>query len=385
MKFFFKNSIAIIFLLLVGLMFVGCDKINDDKFVMYVVPNNYKYGQVSGEGIYNKGIQVKISATPNHEYKFKSWSDGVIDNPRTVIVGEVKTYTAIFVEKEKYTISLNINDGRFGDITINNKNLSTLTTFEGEEVSLVAKPKEDCRFTGWSDGETSETRTIIMDKDYNLTANFVIGNLIEVNGHNVTIINAKADISSDKLILNATKKVNFGYWSSSQFDENYMLGIQSSLEIDISDINEDITFTANNTFDNWFFGLTTSEEEIFDDKVILYNSNFLSNWVEYSTEVSSNITYFPNYIQGSKIKMYGDADYYTKILINYLLDSPYNILDIKYRYDAKVFHTVDGTKYVKYYYKKEFNTSEINTDRDKKEIVTYDDITISIVYDYRLK
>lgn len=387
MKTFFKNNLIFIVLLFTIFILVGCNNSIDEKFVLYVIPNNYEYGKVSGEGIYNIGSQVLISATPEINYKFESWSDGITENPRNVIVGEVKTFTAIFVEKDKYTISIDINGNRFGSVAINErKNNLSFTTFEGEKVTISAIPNEDCRFIGWSDGETSAVRTIDLSHDYNLTANFEEGNLFVINGHNVKIINAKANISGDKLILSATTKTSFGYWSSSQFDENYILGYQNSLEINIADINEDITFTANNTFDNWFFGLTTSEEEIFNDKVVLYNLNFLSNWVEYSTEISSNTTYIHSYISSGSniIKMYGDADYYTKILINYALDSSYSIFDIKYRYDAKVFHTADGTKYVKYYSKKQFDSGEIHTDRDKKEIVTYDDISIAIVYDYRL-
>ena len=41
-------------------------------------------GSVEGQGVYNEGTKVTIAAAPNNCYTFTGWSDGNIDNPRTI-------------------------------------------------------------------------------------------------------------------------------------------------------------------------------------------------------------------------------------------------------------------------------------------------------------
>lgn len=53
-------------------------------------------GTVSGSGTYREGEQVTISATPNEGYEFVQWSDSNTDNPRSWIVTEDVSLSAIF-------------------------------------------------------------------------------------------------------------------------------------------------------------------------------------------------------------------------------------------------------------------------------------------------
>lgn len=53
-------------------------------------------GTTQGSGNYVENAQVTISATPSDTYKFIGWSDGSIDNPRTIIVQSDSTLTASF-------------------------------------------------------------------------------------------------------------------------------------------------------------------------------------------------------------------------------------------------------------------------------------------------
>lgn len=41
-------------------------------------------GSVEGQGVYNEGTKVTIAAVPNNCFTFTGWSDGNIDNPRTI-------------------------------------------------------------------------------------------------------------------------------------------------------------------------------------------------------------------------------------------------------------------------------------------------------------
>lgn len=53
-------------------------------------------GTTQGSGNYTENAQVTISAIPSDTYKFIGWSDGSIDNPRTIIVQSDSTLTASF-------------------------------------------------------------------------------------------------------------------------------------------------------------------------------------------------------------------------------------------------------------------------------------------------
>lgn len=53
-------------------------------------------GTVSGSGTYREGEQVTVSAMPNEGYEFVQWSDSNTDNPRSWIVTEDVSLSAIF-------------------------------------------------------------------------------------------------------------------------------------------------------------------------------------------------------------------------------------------------------------------------------------------------
>ena len=53
-------------------------------------------GSVSGGGSYDSGSVVSISATPDSGYRFKQWSDGNTDNPRSIAVNGDISLSAAF-------------------------------------------------------------------------------------------------------------------------------------------------------------------------------------------------------------------------------------------------------------------------------------------------
>ena len=53
-------------------------------------------GTVEGAGAYEENAEATLTATPAEGYKFVQWSDGVTDNPRTVIVTSDMMLTAEF-------------------------------------------------------------------------------------------------------------------------------------------------------------------------------------------------------------------------------------------------------------------------------------------------
>ena len=67
---------------------------------MYSITTNVVNGEVEGVGVYLYGTEVTLTAIPNDGYAFDQWSDGVKDNPRTIIVLGDAEYTALFTSTE---------------------------------------------------------------------------------------------------------------------------------------------------------------------------------------------------------------------------------------------------------------------------------------------
>ncbi len=62
----------------------------------YTIYTDAINGHVEGAGEYESGTSISLVAIPNEGYIFSHWSDGNTDNPRTIVVSEDATYTAIF-------------------------------------------------------------------------------------------------------------------------------------------------------------------------------------------------------------------------------------------------------------------------------------------------
>lgn len=120
--------------------------------------DNSEGGSVKGGGTYEKGDSIILEAIPNDGYMFKSWSDGITDNPRIIILQDNMSLGATFVKKG--IIMLNV----VGDGTV-----SGAGDYEiGTVVTISAIPNEGAMFSNWADISSynddflSSTRQIIV-------------------------------------------------------------------------------------------------------------------------------------------------------------------------------------------------------------------------------
>ena len=67
-----------------------------NQYTITVIVNDTKSGYVTGEGRYDYGKTVTLTATPADGYRFVRWSDNNTDNPRTIVITEEMTLTAYF-------------------------------------------------------------------------------------------------------------------------------------------------------------------------------------------------------------------------------------------------------------------------------------------------
>ena len=91
--FYFKNMVMVIDGNVVASDF---EVIESGQVRINLTANNKNAGTLSGDGLYNVGDTVTITATPNTGYTFKQWSDGNTDNPRTFVVTKSLLLTAQF-------------------------------------------------------------------------------------------------------------------------------------------------------------------------------------------------------------------------------------------------------------------------------------------------
>ena len=123
------------------------------KVAVKVLSEDYLKGDVKGSGVFNEGAEIVISALENKGYKFVSWNDNNVDNPRTIQITSDTTLYAIF-EAETLMIDVQSNDVVMGE------------TYGGglyeynSEVIITADAFEGYQFVKWNDGNTENPRTI---------------------------------------------------------------------------------------------------------------------------------------------------------------------------------------------------------------------------------
>ena len=184
-----------------------------DTFAVSVVANDAEMGTVTGSGNYIYGSEQDIEATANYGYVFKNWKDGETAAQRTITVTKNATYTAMF-EKDIFTVSVSSIDESKGTVSAGGE-LEYLS-----EVQLVATPKEHYHFVQWSDGNTEATRTIMVTKDLNLSAEFDIDtfelNIAESENGTVSGDGEYAYNSTATLTATPNEHYHFVQWSDGE-------------------------------------------------------------------------------------------------------------------------------------------------------------------------
>jgi uncharacterized protein (TIGR02145 family)/uncharacterized repeat protein (TIGR02543 family) len=122
---------------------------------------------------YAPGTEVTVTATPNLGFRFQGWTGALTssDTSVTITMNSNQTLIANFVQIQ-HTITVNWNP-QHGTVT---RNPAALTYAFGTQVTVTATPNQGYTFTGWSGNTTSasETITITVDGDKELTANFIL-------------------------------------------------------------------------------------------------------------------------------------------------------------------------------------------------------------------
>ena len=157
------------------------------------------HGTVSVNGIVGDYVQtvpygtvLNVEAIPDTGYDFTQWSDGNTNATRTITVTEDITLTSTYAT-EVYQVT--ITAGEHCSITVNGVpgNYSARVAY-GTQLTLVATPDTGYDFTGWSDGDASSSRTIIVDSDTSLTTatqiqSFTVNIMSSDNQEGLVVVN----------------------------------------------------------------------------------------------------------------------------------------------------------------------------------------------------
>ena len=121
-----------------------------------------------------EGTVLSIQAIPNTGYNFTSWSDGNTDNPRTITVAGDITLASSYEEATQF-YQVTVTAGQNGTVSVNGVagNYSQ-TVIEGTVLTLEAVPNTGYDFDSWSDGNTDNPRTLVVNSAISLTSAYEV-------------------------------------------------------------------------------------------------------------------------------------------------------------------------------------------------------------------
>lgn len=199
------------------------------------------YGKISGPKEAIPGDTIFVTAIPNYGYHFAEWSDGITDNPRTVVMTCDTTFIAEFAPNS-YTISTESLNAECGYTS------GDTTAIYSTQVEITAIANYGYHFDHWSDYECnsnwegdynrSNPRTITVTKDDTYQASFAknVYNISKqcYNSHGQIYGPSQAEYLDN---ISLTAHPNFGYhftqWSDGVIDNPRRFVI-----------TQDTTFTA---------------------------------------------------------------------------------------------------------------------------------------------
>ncbi len=156
----------------------------DTRYSLQVQTSSLAMGNVNAaSGVYANMSTVSLTATAFPGFRFGQWSDGVVDNPRSISLWKDSTIVALF-EQDNYTLNLNV----LPDITFG-------TTVGGGDhpcgspVLFGAIPADGYRFSHWSDANSDNPRQITLSADVSLSAYFTLAPIDTVYVYDTSYVN----------------------------------------------------------------------------------------------------------------------------------------------------------------------------------------------------
>ena len=163
---------------------------------------------------------IIITPVSKYGYHFTQWSDGVTDNPRTVVMSKDTTFTALFAHNPVVTYVYNSQMGRITGPSM------TSTGVAAENITFEAIPNYGYHFDKWKDGNTDNPRTIWLSQDTTMEVVFAKNTYtISTESANTELGTTSGGTSAlylDEIQISATP--NYGYhfdhWEIEKYSES---------------------------------------------------------------------------------------------------------------------------------------------------------------------
>ncbi len=119
------------------------------------------------------GTSLTLTANNLLGYQFVEWQQGGVkvsdENPYTFSVSANANLSAVFKSVATYTLTTATNIAWAGTVT---RSVDAVEYSEGTNVTLTAAANSGFEFVRWSDGNTNSSRSVTMDGNKSLTAEF---------------------------------------------------------------------------------------------------------------------------------------------------------------------------------------------------------------------
>ena len=166
------------------------------------------------------------------------WSDGNTDNPRTIVVESDITLTAEFALDEHIVTAT----AEHGTVT------GSGTYTHGTEVTLTATADEHYHFVQWSDGNTDNPRTIVVESDITLTAEFALDeHIVTATAEHGTVTGSGTYTHGAEVILTAIPDIGYEFtqWSNGVTENPYTFSVTEDIVLEAQFKHSTATATEN--------------------------------------------------------------------------------------------------------------------------------------------
>ena len=257
-----------------------------DSHFVAVSSANPAMGHTSGSTTVAYGNVLYISATPNYGYHFSGWSDGNLQNPRRVVVTSDTSFYAQFVPNN-YSAVITSGDSALGAVSGGGiySYLSSIT--------LMAIPLGNSRFVTWSDGNSDNPRTLLLTKDTNLVAQFVVNTcqlVCQPSDPTMGMVSGSGTYnfqSQVEILATANSHCHFVRWNDGLTDNPRLVTLTSDT-LFVAYFMQDTQYSITVTSNDYQMGQATgSGRYYYGDQAMLsaipYEHYHFVNWSDGST------------------------------------------------------------------------------------------------------
>lgn len=214
------------------------------QFVIGLSSNPTEGGTTTGEGAYNTGAEVTVTAIPNDGFTFINWTEGesmtVASTDATYAFQLTASINLVAnFESDTYTLNVTAENGTvMKDPEMTDYN-------SGEIVVLTAEPVTGYVFTEWTGDETGTQNplSVTMNSNKNITANFTeippntfALNVVALNGSVLKDPESISYNSGDIVELTATPNAGYTFtgWSDDASGSDNPLSVTMSSDMNIT-------------------------------------------------------------------------------------------------------------------------------------------------------